>query len=111
MQVAHSKQSPLLLCDTCPRAFHQACLGLSAGDLPLGDWSCPKCVGGTQSALRRVMESEGRRQVAGERAAARVQEKAAKRAFRNGRDRRMVGGVWGMCCLRSHPAKCMCAKG
>lgn len=69
--------SPLLLCDTCPRSFHQACLGLSTAELPSGDWCCPKCTAATQAALRRVMGQDARRAAAGERAA--VREKVCRR--------------------------------
>uniref|UniRef100_A0ACD5ZHA8 Uncharacterized protein n=1 Tax=Avena sativa TaxID=4498 RepID=A0ACD5ZHA8_AVESA len=31
----------LLLCDTCPRAFHRECVGLSS--VPRGTWSCRYC--------------------------------------------------------------------
>lgn len=31
----------LVLCDLCPRAFHQACAGLSS--VPEGDWHCQYC--------------------------------------------------------------------
>ncbi|CAM0908438.1 unnamed protein product [Alopecurus aequalis] len=31
----------LLLCDTCPRAFHRECVGLSS--VPKGTWSCRYC--------------------------------------------------------------------
>ena len=64
------ENSPLLLCDTCPRSF-QACLGLSTAELPSGDWCCPKCTAATQAALRRVMGQDARRAAAGERAAIR----------------------------------------
>ncbi len=52
-QTTHPELSPLLLCDTCPRAYHMACLGLDWRDLPSDDWCCPKCVDSTQAALRR----------------------------------------------------------
>ncbi len=32
----------LMLCDNCPRSFHQECLKLE--DVPDGEWKCPKCV-------------------------------------------------------------------
>lgn len=70
-QVVHPEQSPLLLCDTCPRSFHQACLGLDSSTLPSGDWCCPKCVDSSQAALRRVMDQQRRRSEATERAAMR----------------------------------------
>lgn len=45
----------LLLCDTCPSAFHYDCLPecIEVADLPEGDWSCPRCltVQGHQPAL------------------------------------------------------------
>ncbi|XP_030447538.2 uncharacterized protein LOC115670415 isoform X1 [Syzygium oleosum] len=31
----------LILCDQCPSAFHQICLGLK--EIPQGDWFCPSC--------------------------------------------------------------------
>lgn len=76
-QVIHVDNSPLLLCDTCPRSFHQACLGLSTAELPSGDWCCPKCTAATQAALRRVMGQDARRAAAGERAAVREKVRRA----------------------------------
>ena len=32
----------LVCCDTCPRAFHLECLGLT--DIPEGVWNCPDCM-------------------------------------------------------------------
>ncbi|KAK2078741.1 hypothetical protein QBZ16_003581 [Prototheca wickerhamii] len=79
----HPDGSPLLLCDTCPRAYHLSCLG-GAGEgeappmgwheLPTGDWACPKCVEATQTALRRVLDLDARRKEALERAQARERE-------------------------------------
>ncbi|KAF1751258.1 hypothetical protein GCK72_017812 [Caenorhabditis remanei] len=34
----------LLLCDTCPRAYHTPCIDSSMEDPPEGDWSCPHCI-------------------------------------------------------------------
>lgn len=34
----------LLLCDTCPRAYHTVCIDSSMEDPPEGDWSCPHCI-------------------------------------------------------------------
>lgn len=42
-QMHHTLGSPLLLCDSCPRAVHMACLELDYAALPPGDWACPKC--------------------------------------------------------------------
>ena len=55
-QVNHPEASPLLLCDTCPRSFHMACLGLSWDDLPEGDadWYCPRCVDRHAAASRNL---------------------------------------------------------
>ncbi|CAD5214812.1 unnamed protein product [Bursaphelenchus okinawaensis] len=33
----------LLLCDTCPRAFHTVCVDPDMVEAPNGDWSCPHC--------------------------------------------------------------------
>lgn len=34
----------LLLCDTCPRAYHYICIEAEVKDIPSGPWSCPHCV-------------------------------------------------------------------
>jgi len=33
----------LLCCDHCPRAFHLACIGQTADELPPGEWHCERC--------------------------------------------------------------------
>lgn len=43
LQMHHPDNSPLALCDTCPRSFHLLCMGLDWEDLPEGTWSCPRC--------------------------------------------------------------------
>ena len=54
--------SPLLLCDTCPRSYHLACLrGAEFSALPPGDWSCAKCVERQSAAVRRLAELEAQR--------------------------------------------------
>lgn len=35
----------LILCDTCPLAFHPECVALRK--VPRGAWSCPECTGET----------------------------------------------------------------
>eukprot|EP00729_Bicosta_minor_P002669 gene2669-34000_t len=45
----------LLLCDTCPNAFHYDCLPdcIEPDDLPEGDWSCSQCLAlGARKRLR-----------------------------------------------------------
>jgi alpha-tubulin suppressor-like RCC1 family protein len=44
----------LLLCDTCPAAFHYDCLSecIEADTIPEGDWSCPQCL--AMSGRKRV---------------------------------------------------------
>ena len=37
----------LLLCDTCPMSWHKECAKLD-GEIPEGEWSCPKCVSQAQ---------------------------------------------------------------
>lgn len=56
VQVHHPEASPLLLCDTCPRSFHMACLGLSWHDLPEGEaeWYCPRCIDRHAAASRNL---------------------------------------------------------
>ncbi|XP_071146572.1 chromodomain-helicase-DNA-binding protein Mi-2 homolog isoform X6 [Mytilus edulis] len=35
----------IILCDTCPRAYHLVCLEPELEEAPEGKWSCPKCEG------------------------------------------------------------------
>lgn len=35
----------IILCDTCPRAYHLVCLDPDLDEPPEGKWSCPKCKG------------------------------------------------------------------
>ena len=37
------KGGNLVLCDSCPRAFHKKCLRIKDKELPAGDWACPNC--------------------------------------------------------------------
>ena len=39
----HPENSPLVLCDSCPRSFHLICLDLAFEELPEEEWQCPKC--------------------------------------------------------------------
>ena len=34
----------IILCDTCPRAYHLVCLDPELEEAPEGKWSCPHCV-------------------------------------------------------------------
>lgn len=44
--IACSEGGSLLLCDTCPNAFHYDCLPdcIEIDALPEGEWSCPHCI-------------------------------------------------------------------
>lgn len=45
----------IILCDTCPRAYHMVCLDPDMEKAPEGKWSCPHCVStGTLNPLRDV---------------------------------------------------------
>jgi hypothetical protein len=33
----------IILCDTCPRAYHLCCLDPELDEAPEGKWSCPHC--------------------------------------------------------------------
>lgn len=35
----------IILCDTCPRAYHLVCLDPELEETPEGKWSCPHCEG------------------------------------------------------------------
>lgn len=42
----------IILCDTCPRAYHLVCLDPELEKAPEGKWSCPHCVSRTKSYTR-----------------------------------------------------------
>lgn len=42
----------IILCDTCPRAYHMVCLDPDMEKAPEGKWSCPHCV----SSLKRTSQ-------------------------------------------------------
>ena len=53
----------LLLCDTCPKAFHTQCLTPPLASVPEGDWICPSCASATnppagKSAAARSAKQE-----------------------------------------------------
>ena len=57
-----------MLCDGCPRAYHLACMrGVAWGDLPAGEWHCPRCAERRGAALRKLAEFEARKHEALER--------------------------------------------
>lgn len=33
----------IILCDTCPKAYHMVCLDPDMEEAPEGRWSCPSC--------------------------------------------------------------------
>lgn len=39
----------IILCDTCPRAYHLVCLEPELEKAPEGKWSCPHCVSTTRT--------------------------------------------------------------
>lgn len=41
----------IILCDTCPRAYHMVCLDPDMEKAPEGKWSCPHCVSTVSSSL------------------------------------------------------------
>lgn len=41
----------IILCDTCPRAYHLVCLEPELEKAPEGKWSCPHCVSLPKSIL------------------------------------------------------------
>lgn len=42
----------IILCDTCPRAYHLVCLDPELEKAPEGKWSCPHCVSSPRLSLR-----------------------------------------------------------
>ncbi len=47
----------IILCDTCPRAYHMVCLDPDMEKAPEGKWSCPHCVSTLCSPLSAVQRS------------------------------------------------------
>uniref|UniRef100_A0A3Q3L351 Chromodomain helicase DNA binding protein 4b n=1 Tax=Mastacembelus armatus TaxID=205130 RepID=A0A3Q3L351_9TELE len=43
----------IILCDTCPRAYHMVCLDPDMEKAPEGKWSCPHCAEGEDDEDRR----------------------------------------------------------
>ncbi|KAK9860443.1 hypothetical protein WJX84_001872 [Apatococcus fuscideae] len=76
-KVHHPEASPLLLCDTCPRSFHMACLGLSWHDLPEGEaeWYCPRCIDRHAAASRNLGYASDMAVEGGQRVVPRLTEK------------------------------------
>ena len=54
LQMHHQQNSPLVLCDACPRSYHAMCLELDFHQLPEeGEWACPKCIEKETKQARR----------------------------------------------------------
>lgn len=47
----------IILCDTCPRAYHMVCLDPDMEKAPEGKWSCPHCVSTISSPLSNMQRS------------------------------------------------------
>lgn len=43
----------IILCDTCPRAYHLVCLEPELDKAPEGKWSCPHCVSSAPLSTQR----------------------------------------------------------
>ena len=58
----------IILCDTCPKAYHLVCLDPELEQTPEGDWSCPDCtkngitVESRQAAARLAREQQQQQQ-------------------------------------------------
>ena len=37
------QRGEIMLCDTCPRAYHLVCFNPELDEVPEGAWSCPQC--------------------------------------------------------------------
>jgi hypothetical protein len=51
------KSGDLLCCDTCPKSYHLACLGIKR--IPRGEYSCPRCHSKKHQAVLSDSESSG----------------------------------------------------
>ena len=53
----------IILCDTCPKAYHLVCLDPELEQAPEGDWSCPECTkNGISIRSRQVAAAAAARQ-------------------------------------------------
>ena len=60
LQMHHQQNSPLVLCDSCPRSYHVLCLELDFHQLPEeGEWACPKCIEKETKQARREGRTVG----------------------------------------------------
>ena len=60
LQMHHQQNSPLVLCDACPRSYHAMCLELDFHQLPEeGEWACPKCIEKETKQARREGRTVG----------------------------------------------------
>lgn len=46
----------IILCDTCPRAYHLVCLDPELEKAPEGKWSCPHCVSPSVYHIDKAMK-------------------------------------------------------
>lgn len=54
----------IILCDTCPKAYHLVCLDPELEQAPEGDWSCPECTkNGITIRTRQAAAAAAARQV------------------------------------------------
>lgn len=58
LRVHHPDDSPLVLCDFCPKSWHVRCLEVELGDLPQGEWACPRCHERHEQNKAKVKELE-----------------------------------------------------
>jgi hypothetical protein len=69
MRVYHPQGSPLVLCDSCPKAYHVECLGIPFEKLPEGEWVCVKCQERHEANLQKLQDLETKKKEALERVA------------------------------------------
>ena len=52
----------IILCDTCPKAYHLCCLDPELDEAPEGKWSCPHCeTNGPENAVsnKKIRQNNG----------------------------------------------------
>lgn len=48
----------IILCDTCPKAFHLCCLEPELSEAPEGEWYCPTCESNGTAAAKKAQQAE-----------------------------------------------------